>query len=188
MHASSLPEPTGVTFNQVHWNASHLLEVPPVYVVTEYEPVRMRQQLAGFVDGRHVNDALYRAIVAIRREFSLEPYAYVVVYPQEGLEIPIDLRVVTDRPDRLVAFVKEPRGTREVVFDFAQLQGRLADGVSGLSREEAVATLKQLSSDGQEFVVADRCCADERFAHVFENGVYRHNYRYVASMLPEAKR
>lgn len=188
MDASSHHEPPGVTLNQVHWHASQLLDVPPVSVVTEYEPIRLRQQLAGYVDGRHVNDALYRSIVAIRREFELQPYAYVVVFPQEAFEIPIDLRAVTDHPERLVAFVKEPRGTREVVFDFAQLQGKLADGVSALSRDEAVATLKRLSADGQEFVVSDRCCDDERFAHVFEDGSYRHNYRYVATLLPEVER
>ncbi|MFW5741696.1 MAG: hypothetical protein ACOC2D_00345 [Spirochaetota bacterium] len=174
-----------VSLNQVHWHTSDLLDVPPVLLVTEYEPVRVRQILATFIDGRHVNDALYRAINAIRREYELEPYAYIVVFPDEGFEIPIDLRDIGDRPGGLAGFVKEPRGTREVVFDFASLQGDLADHLSGVSREEAVAIMKKMSADGQEFTLHDRCAHDERFAHTFEDGVYRHNYRYVAATLPD---
>ena len=186
MPMGDLPTP-GVTMNQVHWNATDLLEVPPVLLVTEYEPLRIRQMIATFIDGRHVNDALYRAVVAIRREHRLTPHAYVVAFPQEGFEIPIDLRPVTDGPARLAGFVKEPRGLREVVFDYAELEGSLADQLRHLSRGEAVAVMKQLSSDGQEFTLSDRCAHDERFAHTFVNGAYRHNYRYVSSMLPEVE-
>ena len=177
-----------VTVNQVHWNATALLEVPPVMLVTEYEPVRVRQMLATFVDGRHVNDVLYRAVLAIRREYELEPYAYVVVFPSEGFEIPIDLRAISDDPAHLAGFVKEPRGTGEVVFDYAQLHGKIADELPRLSREQAVGAMKVFSADGQEFTLHDRCSHDERFAHVFFDGSYHHNYRYVATRLPEVER
>ena len=183
MHATDLPTP-GVTMNQVHWNATDLLDVPPVLLVTEYEPVRIRQMIARYIDGRHANDALYRAVLAIRREHRLTPYAYVVAFPQEGFEVPIDIREVTDEPAQLAGFVKEPRGLREVVFDYTELEGSLADQLRHLSRSEAVAVMKQLSSDGQEFTLYDRCAHDERFAHTFQNGAYHHNYRYVSSMLP----
>lgn len=181
-------KPDDVTTNHVHFHATDLLEVPPVLLVTEYEPVRIRQLLATHVDGRHVNDALYRAVLAIRRETGLEPYAYVVVFPQEGFEIPIDLRRVSDDASRLAGFVKEPRRTSEVVFDCAELQGPVADSICNLSRDEALAAIKALSADGQEFVLHDRCSPDERFAHVFEDGAYHHNYRYVATSLPEVER
>lgn len=177
-----------VSLNQVHWHTSDLLDIPPVLLVTEYEPVRIRQLLATFIDGRHVNDALYRAVNAIRRECELEPYAYVVVFPDEGFEIPIDLREISDRSPGLAGFVKEPRGVTEVVFDYTELQGPLADHLTGVSRSEAIAIMKQMSADGQEFSLSDRCAHDERFAHTFFNGHYRHNYRYVASALPETHR
>lgn len=177
-------ETPSVSLNQVHWHTSDLLDVAPVLLVTEYEPVRIRQILANFIDGRHVNDALYRAVTAIRREHELEPYAYIVVFPQEGFEIPIDLRDISDRAGSLAGFVKEPRGTREVVFDFASLQGGLADHLSGVSREEAITIMKKMSGDGQEFTLHDQCAHDERFAHNFDDGTYRHNYRYVAATLP----
>ena len=178
-------ETPAVSLNQVHWHTSELLDVPPGLLVTEYEPGRIRQLLATFIDGRHVNDALYRAVAAIRREYELEPHAYIVVFPEEGFEIPIDLRDISDGAGGLAGFVKEPRGAREVVFDFASLQGGLADHLSNVSRDEAIAIMKKMSADGQEFTLPDRCSHDERFAHSFDDGVYRHNYRYVASMLPE---
>lgn len=172
----------GITMNQLHWRASDLLEVPPVLLVTEYEPVRLRQQLAAFVDGRDVNDALYHAVLAIKREYELEPHAYVVVFPQDGFEIPVDLREITDESSRLAGFLYPPRGSREVVFDYTQLDGGLADQLRTFSRDEALASMKQLSADGQEFTLYDRCTNDERFAHRFEDGTYRHNYRYVAAV------
>ncbi|MFW5777213.1 MAG: hypothetical protein ACOCZB_08010 [Spirochaetota bacterium] len=180
-------ETPSVSLNQVHWHTSDLLDVSPVLLVTEYEPTRIRQILATFIDGRHVNDALYRAVTAIRREYELEPYAYVVVFPEEGFEIPIDLRDINDRAGGLAGFVKEPRGMREVVFDFPSLQGGLADHLSAVSRDEALAIMKRMSADGQEFTLYDRCAHDERFAHTFDDGVYRHNYRYVAAALPESR-
>ena len=185
---SHSPETPPVSTNHVHFHATRLLDVPPVQLVTEYEPSRIRQRIALHIDGRVINDALYRAVIAIRREFDLEPHAYVVVFPQEGFEIPIDLRAISDDPARLVGFVKEPRGTREVVFDFTQLEGKLADSLAGASRDQSIAVMKQLSSDGQEFTLDDRCSHDERFAHRFEDGAYQHNYRYVATMLPEVER
>lgn len=187
MAGPDLPTP-GVTTNQVHWSATDLLDVPPVLLVTEYEPVRIRQLIATYIDGRHINDALYRAVIALRREYALEPHAYVVVFPHEGFEIPIDLRDVTDDPSRLVGFVKEPRGIGEVVFDYAELEGALADRLRSFSREDAVAIMKHMSADGQAFTVSDRCAHDERFAHTFVNGSYHHNYRYVSSLLPEVER
>ncbi len=187
MSHDTLPTP-GVTMNQVHWHATDLLDVPPVLLVTEYEPVRIRQMIATYIDGRHVNDALYRAVLAIRRDHGLEPHAYVVAFPREGFEVPIDVRPITDEPSRLAGFVKEPRGQREVVFDYAELEGSLADELRTLSREEAVSVMRHLSSDGQVFKLSDRCAHDERFAHTFINGVYRHNYHYVSSLLPEVER
>lgn len=181
-------ETVPVTINHVHWHATVLLDVPPVQLATEYEPSRIRQRIATYIDGRLINDALYRAVIAIRHEFGLEPYAYVVVFPQEGFEIPIDLRAISDDPARLVGFVKEPRGMREVVFDYAQLDGKVADSLAGASRDQSLSVMKQLSSDGQEFTLDDRCSHDERFAHRFEDGAYYHNFRYVATRLPEAER
>jgi hypothetical protein len=188
MQHPHVPAAEPVTLNQVHWNTNDLLDVPPVLLVTEYEPVRIREILAGFIDGRHANDALYRAVTAIRREYELQPFAYVVVFPDEQFEIPIDLREISDRSSGLAGFVKEPRGTHEVVFDYAELQGPLADHLSGVSRGEAISIMKQMSADGQEFTLSDRCAPDERFAHRFSDGAYRHNYRYVASTLPEIHR
>jgi len=120
-------------------------------------------------------------VLAIQNEHGLEPFAYVVVFPDDGFEIPIDLRRITDDASRLAGFVKEPRGSREVVFDCAQLHGVLADQLCAMPRSQAVSALKTLSSDGQEFVLHDRCSTDPRFAHVFIDGAYHHNYRYVAA-------
>ncbi|MFW5742038.1 MAG: hypothetical protein ACOC3H_01960 [bacterium] len=174
-------ETPGVTMNQIHWRTSELLEVPPVLVVTEYEPVALRRRFAALIDGSRTNDALHRTILAIDREFKLEPHAYVVVLPEFGVEIPIDLRDITDDATRLAAIVYEPRATREVIFEYTQLEGVIADQLASLSRDEAVAAMKRLSADGQEFTLFDRCVHDERFAHTFEDGVYRHNYRYVSA-------
>lgn len=169
--------------NQVHRHATELLDVPPVLLVTEYEPVRIRQELAAYLDGRRVNDALSQAVMAIRNEYELGPHAYVVVFPEEGLEIPIDLREISDDSSRLAGFVKEPRGTTEVIFEYTELRGTIADQLTSVSREEAITGLKELSSDGQEFLLSDSCCDDERFAHQFSDGRYHHNYRYIAARL-----
>jgi hypothetical protein len=184
---SDLPEPAPVTWNHLHWHTNDLLEVPPVLLTTELSAMRMRQALAGFIDGRHVNDALYRAVLAMRREYSLQPYAYVVAFPEEGFEIPIDLRLIQEDQARLAGIVKEPRGVRDVPFEYVELEGRIADHLRGVSREEAIQVLKQMSSDGQEFSISDTCSHDTRFAHHFADGSYRHNYRYVATLLPEVE-
>jgi len=180
-HSSHELIPPGVTTNQVHWHTTDLLEVASVLLVSEYEPVRIRQLMANHLDGRQVNDAFTRAVLAIRDVHELEPYAYVVVFPDEGFELPIDLRPITDDASRLAGFVKEPRGSSDVVFDCAQLQGVLADQLCAMPRSQAVSALKTLSSDGQEFLLHDRCSPDARFAHVFIDGAYHHNYRYVAA-------
>ncbi len=174
-----------VTLDQIHWNTSDLLEVPPVMLVTELEPSELRQRLAIFVDGRHVNDVLYRAVVAMRARYGLEPYAYVVVFPAFRVEIPIDLRPLSDQPDSFVGIVKAPRSTSEEVFDLAELHGRVADELSALPREAIIGVLKEMSEDGQEFMIHDQCDPSDRFAHTFAEGKYWHNYRYIASELPE---
>jgi hypothetical protein len=173
-----------VTLNQIHWNTSDLLEVPPVTLVTEIEPSVLRQRLATFVDGRHANDVLYRAVVAMRSHFGLEPHAYVVVFPALRLELPVDLRPLSDQPENFVGIVKAPRGTSEEVFDLAELHGRVADELSGLPREAIISVLKEMSEDGQEFLIHDQCDPSDRFAHTFASGKYWHNYRYIASELP----
>jgi hypothetical protein len=178
-------QPQAVTLNQIHWNTTDLLEVPPVLLVTEIEQSVFRQRLATFVDGRHVNSVLYRSVAAIRSHFALEPYAYVVVFPAHRLELPIDLRALSDKPHHFVGIVKTPRGTSDEVFDLAELHGRVADELAGLPREAVIGTLKELSEDGQEFLIHDRCDPSDRFAHTFREGQYWHNYRYIASELPE---
>ena len=181
-------QPAPVTLNHLHWHTNDLLEVPPVLLSTEMSNVGLRQALAAFIDGRHVNDALYRAVLAMRREFALQPFAYVVTFPHEGFEVPIDLRPIAGDPGRLAGIVREPRSVRDVPFDYAEIAGNLADQLATLGREEALQILKQMSADGQEFTISDRCSNDVRFSHHFIDGAYRHNYRYVASLLPEVER
>lgn len=178
-----LETPT-VTTNEIHWSTSDLLDVPPVRLVTELDPMELRQRLAAFVDGRHVNDLLYRSVVAIRSSYGGQPGAYVVVFPDQRLELPIDLREVSDEPGRLIGIVKDPRATYEMIFDLAELQGVLADQMAGMPREAAIGAMKSLSETAQSFTVHDRCDHDERFAHEFSDGTYHHNYRYVSSRLP----
>ena len=183
--SNDLLNPDDVTTNHVHWSSTRLLEVPPVLLVTEYEPVRIREDLATFLDGRHVNDALSQAVTAIRKEYELEPHAYVVVFPHEALEIPIDLRRDLGRlvaPCRASSrSLAVPQKSCSSTPSFA---GPSRTQLVSVSREEAINGLKQLSSDGQEFLLSDRCCGDERFAHQFNDGRYHHNYRYVAAELP----
>jgi hypothetical protein len=144
----------------------------------------IRQKLAEFVDGRRVNEALHRAVSAIRINFAAEPNAYVVVFPAERLEIPIDLRELSDEPGALVGIVKEPRSTLELMFDLVELQGVLADQIKGMPREFAITAMKSLSEDGQSFAIHDQCDPGDQFAHVFDSGTYHHNYRYVSASLP----
>ena len=175
---------------EVERGSTLLLDVPPVRVVTELERTRLHALLGGLMDRRHVNDALYRAVTAMRVEHRLVPGAYAVAFAMEGFEIPIDLRPLEDPVDegiRLVAYIKEPRRLTDVVFDLPSIQGRLADHLRSLTREHAERIMCDLSSDGQEFTIADRCDPDERFAHRFSNGRYRPNYLRVTSLLPEVE-
>jgi len=180
--------PDTVTWDYLHWRTNDLLEVPPVLLVTEFTTAEIRMRLAEFVDGRHVNDVLYRAVMALRKEHALEPSAYVVAFPQESLEVPIDLRQIAGEPARLAGIVKRPRSMRDVPFDLAQLKGEIADHIRNVSRSEAIQILKHLSSDGQEYDILDSCDSDHRFGHTFHAGTYLHRYRYVASLLPEVER
>jgi hypothetical protein len=172
-----------VTINQVHWRSTDLIEVSPVLLVSEFEPVQIRSLMARYIDGRQVNDALRAAIQALRADDGWEPGAYVVVFPDSGLEIPIDLRSISDREGQYAGFVLEPRGSSEVAFDCAGLTGKLADRLCNGPRDEAVAAMKAMSADGQAFVLADHSSHDEAFAHHFEDGRYWHAYHYVAATI-----
>lgn len=188
MHPKSLPPPEPVTVNQIHWRATTLLAVPPVELVSEIAPMDLRKLFARYIDGRHVNDALYRGVQAIRREFRLQPNAYVVLFPNLQLEIPLDLREVSDDPGRFAGFIYEPRATTEVPFDYAEINPRLADAIARRSREEAISAIKELSADGQEFTLSDSCAQHPAFSHHFEDGRYWHGYHYVAATVPEIER
>ena len=173
-----------VSMNQVHWRTTDLMDIPPVLLVSEFETVQIRSLIARYIDGRLVNDALKAAVHAISSDDGWEPGAYVVVFPESGLEIPIDLRRISDREQQYAGYVLEPRGSSEVAFDCAELQGKLADRFCSGPRDEAVAAMKAMSADGQAFVLLDHCTHDEAFAHHFEDGQYWHAYRYVAAALP----
>lgn len=175
-----------LTSDQVHWRTNRLLETPPVLLVTESDPLCFRKAMASFIDGRHVNDALYRSILAIRREFHLEPHPYVVAFPHHGVELPIDLREISDEPDRLVGIVSIPRSTNEVPFLLTQLDDDIPDHELIRRREYAIQILKDMSRTGPEISVRDIGDRDNRFMHTFSNGVYHHSYRYVAAYVPEA--
>lgn len=179
----SHPEP--VTWAQIHWRGNDLLDVPPVLLVTELAVLQFRQAMARYIDGRYSNDVLYRAVLAIRREFNLEPHPYVVAFPFVALEIPIDIRAIADEPDQLVGLVKMPRGIREPAFDVDDLDEALANHVRVSQRSKSVQLLKSITEDGSEIGLNDSCEADGSFRHVFRDGTYEHSYRYVASMIPE---
>ena len=102
-----------LTWTQIHWRGNDILDVPPILLVTEMSVLQFRQAMARYMDGRHVNDALYRAVLAIRSEHELEPYPYVVGFPAVAFELPIDVREIADDPNRFVGLVKMPRGIRE---------------------------------------------------------------------------
>ena len=172
-----------MTANQIHWNTSELLEVPPVRLVTELDPSRLRQLLAAFVDGRQVTEVLQRSVHAIRANFATEPHAYVVVFPDHRLEVPIDLRAISDEPGSYAGIVKEPRSTNELVFDLAEVQGTVADQMVGMPREYTISAMKSLSELGDTFLLHDICDSSDRFAHVFDDGAYHHSYRYVSAHL-----
>lgn len=46
----------GLSSHEVHWRYNALLDVPPVFLVTKTDPMDFRMAMAGFVDGRNVND------------------------------------------------------------------------------------------------------------------------------------
>ena len=174
-----------MTWDQVHWRTNQLLEVPPVLLVTECDPIEFRKRMADFVDGRHVNDALYRGVLAIRREFDLEPYPYVIALPAHGAEIPVDLQAISDEDSQFVGIVSLPRSIHEPPFLLTQFHSKLADLVNTQRREQAIGLLKDLSRDSSEITVSDIGDRDDRFFHSFVDGVYRHSYRYVAAHIPE---
>ncbi|MCK4514905.1 MAG: hypothetical protein KAU31_06585 [Spirochaetaceae bacterium] len=163
--ASFPPSTPLITWDQVHWRTNQLLDVPPVLLVTECDPFEFRKAMARFIDGRHVNDALYRGVLAIRRESDLEPHPYVVAVPEHAAEIPVDLRAISE---------EEP-----------QLDADLADHVHTCRREQAIQLLREMSRDGSEISISDIGDHDDRFFHSFVDGVYRHRYRYVATHVPE---
>ncbi|TVQ28218.1 MAG: hypothetical protein EA382_02245 [Spirochaetaceae bacterium] len=176
-----------ISHDRVLATTTDLLSMPPVSIVTELGTDQLRALIATFVDRRHTNDVLYRSITAIRTQYALAPGAYVVEFPRERFELPVDLREIDDRPGLFVALVKTPRGVDEVTFDLAEVAGPLADHLRTLSREDALRAMREMSGDGQEFLLHDRCDPDDRFAHRFEDGVYSHTYRIATAALPEVR-
>jgi hypothetical protein len=144
--------------------------------------------MAAFIDGRHVNDALYRAVQGIRREFELEPFPYVVALPHHAVEFPIDLRPIMDEETKLVGVVSLPRSIHEPPFVLTQLDPKLAEHVHTSRREQAIELLKTMSKDSSEFMLNDVSDRDDRFVHSFVDGQYRHSYRYVVTELSEVDR
>ena len=183
---SHAPAAASMTSGQVHWRTSRLLEVPPVLLVTECDPLNFRKAMASFIDGRHANDALYRSILAIRREFGLEPHPYVVALPQHGLELPIDLQAISDEPDHFVGIVSPPRSINEAPFLLPQFGDEKADQVLTRRRSYAIQVLKDMSRGGPAISIKDIGDRDSRFMHTFTDGVYHHSYHYVAAYVPEA--
>jgi hypothetical protein len=172
-----------VSWNHIHWRTSPLCEIPPVHIVTECNPLEFRKELARYIDGRLAQAALTEVVEAIRREYLLEPFPYVVSFPDDGFEIPVDLRPIAEEESELAAIVTLPRSMSEAPFDLAQLNARLAEQLHTSRREEAIEALKQLSRDTSEVVVSDIGDRDDRFIHFFIEGVYRHSYRYLAAKL-----
>ncbi|MBU8912864.1 MAG: hypothetical protein KOO61_02500 [Spirochaetales bacterium] len=186
LHDDSLiPPAVSMTWDQVHWRTNQLFEVPPVLLVTECDPLEFRKTMACFIDGRHVNDALYRGVLAIRREFGLEPYPYVVALPEHAAEIPVDVRAVSGEESQLVGILSLPRSIREPPFLLPQLNIDAADLAHIRRREHAIQLLKDMSRDGSEISINDIGDRDDRFLHSFIDGMYRHSYRYVAAYVPE---
>ena len=174
-----------MTWDQIHWRTNELLDVPPGLLVTERDPFEYRKETARFIDGRHVNDALYRGVLAIRREFALEPYPYVIAFPEHAVEIPVDLRTISGEESQLVGILSLPRSIHEPPFLLTQFEGKMADLAQTRRREHSIRQLKDLSRDGSEVLLNDIGDRDDRFLHSFVDGVYRHSYRYVAVFVPE---
>jgi len=177
-----------LSWNQIHWRTSELLDVPPVLLVTECDPLEFRKAMAAFIDGRYVNDALYRGVQSIRRDYELEPFPYVIAFPQHGVEIPFDLRPIVDEATKLVGVLSLPRSIHEPPFVLTQLEPKLAEHVHTSRREQAIELLKTMSRDSSEFILSDVIDRDDRFVHSFLDGQYRHSYRYVTAELSEVER
>jgi hypothetical protein len=174
-----------MTSGQVHWRTSRLLEVPPVLLVTEGDPMNLRMALASFIDGSRANELLSRSVLAIRQEYDLAPHAYVVALPQFGLELPIDLRAISDEPDHLVGIVSPPRSISDTPFLLSQLDEGIAGKELRQRRSYAIQTLKDMSRNGPAISVTDIGDRDNLFVHTFTNGVYHHSYHYLAAHLPD---
>jgi hypothetical protein len=165
-----------------------LLDVPPVSFITRGDPFQFRVKMARFVDGRNVNDILYRAMLAIRTECELEPRAYMVWLPELAAEIPIDIRPIVDEAGFYAGIVAPPRSLHEAPFNTRDADPEIARLVEGLSREPAIQILKNRTSDGGEITLPDLSEDGPRFCHVFRDGLYRHSYRTVATFVPEINR
>lgn len=194
VHDERLPSPPRVslTSDQVHWRSNPLLEVPPVRLVTEMDPVALRTMLARYIDGRHINDVLYRAVLAIRKEYDLEPYPYVIAIRSGSVELPVDLMDVSDEPGQLVGVVLEPRSVHVAPFVLPEsIAERLCPASQGAAdeagphREQALGLLKELSREGEPVVITDLCGHGERFFHQFADGCYHHSHRFIATTVPE---
>ena len=175
-----------VTSDQVDRRTSDLLEVPPIRLVSEFSPDQVRARLGLFLDEAHINDALSRAAQAIGEDSGFAAGAYVVVFPDLAMEIPIEVREISDAPGTHAGFVYEPRSANEIVFDLTELYDDLADNLANSPRAEAISTMKDLSADGQEFALTDECCDSGAFMHLFEDGEYSHSYRHVSAAPPQA--
>lgn len=167
------------------WQCADLLEVPPVEVVTHEPVIAYRQNVARFIDGRHVNDAIYRAVLALRREFGLESGPYVVVFPQYRFEIPLDLRPI-DGEGGLAAVAYLPRSTTRTSVDLTSLEQELAGELRRLPRDAVIQRLKTFDPDGT--IELPDICGSAVFVHRFAGRAYRHSYRYVAAGIPELDR
>ena len=193
-HFPSLPH-LSLTSDQVHWRTNPLIEVPPVRLVTEMDPVALRTMLARFIDGRHINDVLYRAVLAIRKEYDLEPYPYVIAIRSGGVELPVDLMDVSDEPGQFVGVVLEPRSVHVPPFALPESIAERAHQASpgavdggGPHREQVFRLLKELSEEGEPVVIQDLCGHGERFVHQFADGCYHHSHRSIATTVPELGR
>lgn len=167
------------------WRCGDLLKVPPVEVVAHGEAIPFRQLLAQYIDGRHVNDALYRAVLAIRREYSLEPGSYVVVFVTQRFELPIDLRVLVDAPG-LVAIAYTPRRVGDLPVCLSSVDDELANRLRGRPRDEVIALLREVGA-ASPIDLPDRC-GGECFRHRFSADGYERTFRYVSTGIPELDR
>lgn len=184
-HAASPDEP-GLSSHEVHWRYRTLIDVPPAYLVTRDDPMNFRVAMAAFVDGRNVNDVLYRAVLAIRTEYELDPFPYMVSLPELRAEFPVDIRPIDDEPGHVVGIVSEPRSLHAVPW--TSIPENIVPVVQGLSREPAIQSLKDLTRSGEEILLPDRADEGNRYHHRFLDGQYVHSYRSVVVFVPEVHR